>query len=241
MAFAFLKKIFSGGPSPLENVELILKYKFTDKTLLKIALTHRSIDDSGLANERLEFLGDAILGLVVSEFLFEKFPKLDEGDLTKMKSALVNEVSLSKVFSKIGLCEYILLSREEEKSGGRSKPSITSDTMEALFGAIYLDGGLRFVSDAINLVLLSDFDNLINDEDNYNYKGELLEMVQVKGNGVPRYDVIDEIGPDHSKLFVVTVSVESEGIGTGEGSSKKEAEQKAARMALETIRNNLDG
>ncbi|UCE67891.1 MAG: ribonuclease III [Candidatus Zixiibacteriota bacterium] len=216
-------------------METIIDYKFENRDLLKKALTHRSWENAGLANERLEFLGDAVLGLVVSEFLFGVFPNLNEGDLTKMKSSLVNESALTRVFSRFGLADYLYLSSEEEKSGGREKPSITADAMEAILGAIYLDGGLEKVSKVIDQLLLSDYENLINDESIYNYKGELLELVQIEGRGVPRYEVIEEIGPDHEKTFVVSVSVESEKIGTGKGTTKKEAEQKAAKMALDFI------
>lgn len=235
MVFSLIKKFFSGKRDPLGEVETIIDYKFENRDLLKKALTHRSWENAGLANERLEFLGDAVLGLVVSEFLFGVFPNLNEGDLTKMKSSLVNESALTRVFSRFGLADYLYLSSEEEKSGGREKPSITADAMEAILGAIYLDGGLEKVSKVIDQLLLSDYENLINDESIYNYKGELLELVQIEGRGVPRYEVIEEIGPDHEKTFVVSVSVESEKIGTGKGTTKKEAEQKAAKMALDFI------
>ena len=235
MAFSFIRKLLHGKKNPLENVQAILKYRFQNESLLKKALTHRSWEDSGIANERLEFLGDAVLGLVVSRFLFSRFPDLKEGDMTKMKSGLVNEAVLSKVFSNFGLGQYLYLSPEEEKSGGKSKPSITADAMEAILGAIFLDGGLKNAARVIERMLLADFDEYLNDKDFHNYKGELLELVQVDGRGVPHYEVVDEIGPDHGKLFIVAVSVESETIGTGRGTTKKEAEQKAARMALEAM------
>jgi ribonuclease-3 len=240
MVFSFIKRIFSGGKEPLEEIENILQYKFRDRSLLEKALTHRSWEGSGNANERLEFLGDAVLGQVVSEFLFNEYSELNEGDLTKMKSSLVNEAVLARVFSDFGLGEYIYLSREEEKSGGRSKPSITADAMEAIFGAIYLDGGYENASNTINRLLLTDYENLLNDESTFNYKGELLELIQLDGRGVPRYEVVEEIGPDHEKVFVVSVSVELERIGTGRGTTKKEAEQQAAKMALEFIRKNSE-
>lgn len=238
MVFSIIKRLFPGKKDPLGEVETVLNYRFQNRDLLKKALTHRSWENAGLANERLEFLGDAVLGLVVSGFLFREFPDLKEGDLTKMKSSLVNESVLTKVFSRFGLADYIYLSSEEEKSGGREKSSITADAMEAILGAIYLDGGLERVSKVISRLLLSDHDRLINDESIYNYKGELLELIQNEGRGVPRYEVIEEIGPDHDKLFVVSVTVESEIIGTGKGTTKKEAEQKAARMALEFLNKN---
>ncbi len=240
MVFSLIKKFFSGKRDPLGEVETILDYKFENRNLLKKSLTHRSWENAGLANERLEFLGDAVLGLVVSEFLFGIFPNLNEGDLTKMKSSLVNESVLTRVFSRFGLAEYLYLSSEEEKSGGREKPSITADAMEAILGAVYLDGGLEKVSKVIDQLILSDYENFMNDKSIYNFKGELLELVQIDGRGVPRYEVIEEIGPDHEKVFVVSVSVESKTIGTGKGSTKKEAEQKAARMALELLTENSE-
>lgn len=240
MVFSFIKNIFSGGNKPLGNVENILNYKFSDRSLLEKALTHRSWEGSGKANERLEFLGDAVLGQVVSEFLFNEYPDLNEGDLTKMKSSLVNEAVLARIFSEFGLGEYIFLSREEDKSGGRSKPSITADAMEAVFGAIYLDGGYENASAVVNRMLLSGHESLLNDESTFNYKGELLELIQLDGRGVPHYEVVEEIGPDHDKVFVVSVSVEMEKIGTGRGTTKKEAEQQAAKMALEIIRKNSE-
>jgi ribonuclease-3 len=238
MVFSFIKKLFSQDKDHLGNVEKILNYKFDNRKLLKKALTHRSWENAGLSNERLEFLGDAVLGLVVSEFLYGLYPNLSEGDLTKMKSSLVNEAVLSKMFSKSGLAEYIFLSSEEEKSGGREKASITSDAMEAVLGAVYLDGGLGKTSMVIEQMLLSDYKDLLNDKSIYNYKGELLELTQNDGRGVPRYEVIEEIGPDHDKVFVVSVSVESETVGTGKGTTKKEAEQRAAGMALEFLKKN---
>ena len=240
MVFSLIKKFFSGKRDPLGEVETILDYKFENRNLLKKSLTHRSWENAGLANERLEFLGDAVLGLVVSEFLFGIFPNLNEGDLTKMKSSLVNESVLTRVFSRFGLAEYLYLSSEEEKSGGREKPSITADAMEAILGAVYLDGGLEKVSKVIDQLILSDYENFMNDKSIYNFKGELLELVQIDGRGVPRYEVIEEIGPDHEKVFVVSVSVESKTIGTGKGSTKKDAEQKAARMALELLTENSE-
>ncbi len=240
MAFSIIKRIFSGGDQkPLDEIETIIKYKFDHKELIQKALSHRSSVENGPANERLEYLGDAVLGLVVSEFLYEKFPVLNEGDLTKMKSSLVNEAVLSKVSAKFNLGNFILMSPEEEKSGGRSKPSITADSVEAIFGAVYLDGGLKAAKNVIARMILGDYKDLINDKATYNYKGELLEMMQGEGKGTPRYEVVDEIGPDHGKEFFVAVSIESRKVGNGRGSTKKEAEQNAARMALENIKNNI--
>ena len=235
MPFSFFKKIFTKEEPALKEIESILGYSFKDKHLLAKALSHRSSVSDGLANERLEYLGDAVLGLVVSEFLFRKFPDYDEGNLTKIKAALVNEVMLSKVAYNFRLGQYVFLSPEEEKSGGRLKPSIIADAMEAVLGAVYLDGGLVPVEKVIDKFLLTDFENLIKDEAMFNYKGELLERMQGSGNGVPKYEVIEEIGPDHIKVFVISVSIDGARMGTGQGTSKKEAEQRAAKMALEAL------
>jgi ribonuclease-3 len=236
MRFSFLKRIFSGERDSLDSFEATIGYRFQKRELLTRALSHRSSVENGSSNERLEYLGDAVLGLVVSEFLFAEFPDLNEGDLTKMKASLVNEAILSKVAGEFGLGDFIFLSSEEERSGGRQKPSIVADATEAVIGAVYLDGGLSAARRIVHRFFLTDYENLLNDESSYNYKGELLEKIQGCGQGLPRYEVLKEIGPDHEKQFIVSVSVDGEGLGQGEGSTKKEAEQKAARMALRTLR-----
>jgi ribonuclease-3 len=235
MPFSFFKKLFAKNSPDLRGIESVLGYCFTDKQLLANALSHRSSVTNGRANERLEYLGDAVLGLVVSEFLFRRFPGHNEGDLTKLKAALVNEAMLSKVANGFGLGQYIFLSVEEEKSGGRLKPSIIADAMEAVIGAIYLDGGMEQSAGAIRRFILNDFESLIKDDSIYNYKGELLEKMQAVGRGIPRYEVVEEIGPDHIKVFVISVSVNGARLGMGQGTSKKEAEQQAAKMALESL------
>jgi len=235
MSFSFFKKIFTREQPSAKNIEAVLGYEFRDNNLLSKALSHRSSVTDGFANERLEFLGDAVLGVVVSDFLFRRHPNHNEGNLTKIKAALVNEAMLSKVAISFGLGQYIFLSPEEEKSGGRYKPSILADATEAIIGAIYLDGGLEAATRVIDKLLLNDFEHLIKDEAMLNYKGELLERMQGEGRGTPRYEVIEEIGPDHIKTFVISVAVDGSRLGTGQGMSKKEAEQKAAKMALENL------
>ena len=236
MSFSFFKRFFESADTRFDDIEKIIGYRFTNKDLLKLALSHRSSVDDEPSNERLEHLGDAVLGLIVSEFLFNKFPEMDEGELTKMKASLVNEAVLWRVAGKFRLGEFVLLSKEEEKSGGRNKPSIVSDATEALLGAIYLDGNLEDVRHFIRKFILDDFENLANDKSIYNYKGELLEMMQGKGAGIPRYEIIEERGPDHMKVFDIAVMVDSVRYGEGRGSTKKEGEQKAAKMALEALR-----
>ncbi|MEE9554759.1 MAG: ribonuclease III [candidate division Zixibacteria bacterium] len=235
MSFSFFKRFFHASSDQFDEIEKVTGYQFSNRELLKRALSHRSSVEDQPSNERLEHLGDAVLGLVVSEFLFNKFPEMDEGDLTKLKASLVNEAVLWRIAGKFRLGNFIFLSKEEEKSGGRNKPSIVSDATEALLGAIYLDGGLEKVRKFIERFILNDLENLANDKSIYNYKGELLEMMQGKGLGMPRYEIIDEKGPDHMKVFDIAVSVEGVRYGDGRGSTKKEAEQKAAEMALEVL------
>lgn len=240
MDFSILKRIFGNRKESFAEFEKIIGYHFNDARLLKRALSHRSSVEKEPSNERLEHLGDAVLGLIVSEFLFHEFPSIDEGELTKLKASLVNEAVLWKVAGRFDLGKFVLLSKDEEKSGGRNKPSIVADAAEALFGAIYLDGGLEAARKVISRFVLDDFESLVNDKTIYNYKGELLELMQGMGRGTPRYEIIDEKGPDHLKEFVIAVSVDGVKYGTGRGSTKKEAEQKAAEEALVSLRKGPD-
>jgi ribonuclease-3 len=224
---------------PLLSLEKIISYRFKDRNLVKEALSHRSsLKDTGLSsNERLEFLGDAILGLVVSVFLYRKNSNHTEGELTTMKAALVNETVLSNAALSFGLGDFIFMSSEEEKSGGRTRPSITADTFEALIGAVYLDGGYGQAEKVVHKFILTDYEEIVENEQLHNYKGELLEYFQGLSKGMPYYRVSDQIGPDHDKIFIVSVFANDKKIGEGEGHSKKEAEQKAARQALLKIKN----
>ncbi len=241
MSFSIFKSLFKITDNRFSELENVIGYRFNNKVLLQRALSHRSSVENEPSNERLEHLGDAVLGLVVSEFLFSRFPDMNEGELTKMKASLVNEAALWKVAGKFRLGDFILLSKEEEKSGGRNKPSIVADATEALLGAIYLDSSLEKARLFIRKFMLDDFQNLANDKATYNYKGELLEMMQGKGAGVPRYEIVNEEGPDHMKVFDVAVSVDGTRFGDGRGSTKKEAEQKAAQMALEFLKQKNGG
>ncbi len=242
MAFLnFLKQLFSNNSAQAEeklNSQFFdkLGYRFQDPGLLVEALTHRSYIRSNNnnipSNERMEFLGDSILGLLVAEYLFKTCPKDAEGDMTKTKAMLVNEYTLSKAGQACGLNEFIFLSDDEEKSGGRQRDSIVSDTMEATIGAIYLDGGLRAARKFILKTIITHMDEALADEDHYNYKGDLLELLQGRGERTPYYEVVSEKGPDHDKTFKVIVYAGNEVTGVGSGASKKEAEQKAAAKAL---------
>lgn len=232
-----LPKAETGSQSTdLSQLQRLLGYQFEDSNLARLALTHRSLvrvrDGERPSNERLEFLGDSVLGLVIAEQLYRDHPGETEGDLTKRKAMLVNEAALARVGVEIGLNQHILLSTDEERSGGRERPSIVSDALEAIIGAIHLDGGLEAARRMILRCLYSRRHEIVNDASQQNYKGDLLERVQSCSADLPRYDVIAESGPDHDKVFRVVVSVGNRRLGEGTGPSKKDAEQKAARMAL---------
>lgn len=221
----------------MEEVQRIIGYHFRDESLLELALTHRSYhrqnENSRPSNERLEYLGDSVLGLIIADRLYNDYPRVREGKLTKIKAMLVNETTLSTIGKQTKLNDHILLSPEEERLGGRDRSSIISDAFESIIGAAYLDGGLDAARDIVLRLIYLKKDEITSDESQKNYKGELLELIQARGNGMPRYDVVWEKGPDHEKEFKVVVYVANQNIGTGVGMSKKEAEQKAAAMALE--------
>jgi ribonuclease-3 len=224
----------------LGELEKKLGYRFRNPELLHRALTHRSYihtaeNQDQRANERLEFLGDSVLGMVTSRFLFEHFPNKSEGDLTKLKSTLVSEANLSRIARSITLGWFLNLSEDEERSGGRDRSSIISDAYEAVIGAVFLDGGLVPAEKLIRNQILKRYVEITTDHTLHNYKGELLEYMQALGMGLPRYDVVEESGPDHQKRFTIAVSVRGNKVGQGRGKTKKEAEQKAARMALENV------
>jgi len=238
----FLRRLFPkrDRSKKYRELEKKLGYHFRNLEFLERALTHRSYihtpeNEDLRANERLEFLGDSVLGMVTSRFLFENFPDKSEGDLTKLKSTLVSEANLSRVAKSIFLGEYLNLSEEEEKAGGRERNSIVSDAYEAVIGAVFLDGGLIPSEKMIRNQILKKYLEITTDQALHNYKGELLEYMQALGMGLPKYDVLEEEGPDHQKRFTIAVSVKGKKMGQGVGKNKKEAEQKAARMALENI------
>ena len=228
-----------GESIPLDSLYRTLSYRFRNEALLRQALTHRSFltDEKGrwTSNERLEFLGDAVLGLVVTDELFRHFPKSSEGVLTKAKSYVVSRETLAKQAKNIDLGKYILLGEGEERSGGRARKSILSDAYEALLGALFLDGGLEEVRRFIRRHLLMDMDRFISHKFHHNYKSWLLEHVQAEGISSPEYRVLKETGPDHRKEFTVEVLVDGKVLGKGSGYSKKKAEQEAALMAVQQL------
>jgi ribonuclease-3 len=217
-----------------------LGYTFGDKFLLENALLHRSHvhvtgQDRDQSNERLEFLGDAVLGLVVNEDLYQKFPNRSEGDLTKMKALLVCGVRLSEVAGQFDLGVHIRMSRSEAATGGRHRSSILADTMEALIGAVYLDGGLGAARGVIHRLVLAGSENVLAKRSLRNFKSRLQELIQARHKSPPRYRVLEVQGPDHDRLFKVVVTFDGQTLGMGEGRNKKTAEQNAAREALATL------
>nr|MEE4267863.1 ribonuclease III [Candidatus Krumholzibacteria bacterium] len=226
-------------------LEAKLGYTFRDRTLLHNALLHRShIHVTGQereqSNERLEFLGDAVLGLLANEYLFQLFPDRSEGDLTKMKSLLVCGARLSEVATSIDLGIHVRMSRSEAATGGRQRPTILADTTEALIGAVYLDGGLNPAREMVHRVILKGSEQVLARRSLRNYKSRLQEMIQARYKSPPRYRIVEVEGPDHDRQFKVAVMFGGKVLGSGEGRSKKTAEQRAARQALEVIESQDD-
>ena len=222
----------------MQELEKKLQYEFKDKALLSNALTHSSYANenrrSGIeSNERLEFLGDSILGMVVAEFLYRRYGDMPEGRMTRFRAELVCERSLHAVAEEIDLGSYISLGRGEEQGGGRTRPSILADAVEAVLAAVYLDGGFAAEKRIIDRFILA---NALNGEcDSADYKTRLQEYLQRDGSQDITYAMIAERGPDHMKTFTAEVSLNGRSLGTGEGHSKKAAEQAAARSALEVL------
>ncbi len=222
----------------LAEFEKRLDYRFKDESLLILALTHRSFafqegNDRCDSNERLEFLGDSVIGLLINEALIREHPLENEGVLTQAKSVLASRVVLGEVAETIGLGAALRVSTNEDESGGRERESILADAFEAVLGAIYLDGGLDPARDLIRRMLWIRKDDFLDDESHRNYKSQLQERVQSRYKSPPRYRISSTSGPDHSKAFVVEVLVQGEVAGTGSGRSKKDAEQDAAKLALD--------
>lgn len=217
---------------------------FKDKNLLKQAFIHRSYinENSGTGlshNERLEFLGDAVLELIVTDFLFKKYPNYAEGELTALRSALVNAITLSSVASKIGMNDYLLLSKGESKDNGKARQYILANTFEALIGAIYLDQGYKIADIFLNKILLPYTEEIVSKKLWRDAKSLVQEKAQEFVGVTPLYKVLNETGPDHDKHFTVGVCFGREVIAEGKGKSKQEAEQKAAENALK-VKNWLD-
>jgi ribonuclease-3 len=220
-----------------------LNYTFKNKELLRGALYHSSYANEHKAlgiesNERLEFLGDAVLGLVSADFLYREHPDLPEGDLTRIRAALVCEESLHEVAQSLQLGDSLMLGRGEESGGGRTRTSILADATEAVFAAVYLDGGMEEARALIHRVLLDKEQEAAVEERRRDFKTELQELVQRRSGRELRYVLKDAAGPDHAKTFTVSVLLDGAGVGEGTGHSKKEAEQLAARAALDALKDH---
>ena len=225
----------------IKDLEAAIGYKFHNITLLQNALTHSSYanehwHDSLKSNERLEFLGDSILGMVVADHLYSNFPNRPEGELTRMRADMVCETSLAKAAETLGLGQHLLLGHGEMQGGGRTRASILADAMESVIAACYLDGGMDASKALIEKLILP---NVPKEQlHNRDYKTALQEKVQQKKNQVISYRLVSEEGPDHDKHFTVEVLLNGAAVGTGTGSSKKRAEQAAAQNALAYLIDN---
>lgn len=225
--------------STLTELQEIIGFLFDDDSLLREALVHRSYlneNPSFLSrdNQRLEFLGDALLDFVAGDYLYRRYPKMREGKLTSLRAALVKEETLARFAQTLDLGRYLYLGRGEKENGGRERPSILADAFEALVGALYLDGGLTTAQRFILRFLEPETERVLEGELR-DYKSLFQEEAQRRFQATPLYRTIDERGPDHDKLFTVEVLIEEKVYGRGEGRSKQAAEQEAARQALEKI------
>ena len=220
----------------MTTLEEKLGYTFQNQALLENALTHSSCANESRgklqSNERLEFLGDSILGMVVADHLYRNHPDLPEGELTRTRAALVCEESLVEVAAELNLGEYLRLGKGEESGGGRHRPSIQADAVEAVLAAVYLDGGIGSARKIIQRYIL---DAEAERSKNRDYKTALQELVQRESGQVLQYHLVGSSGPDHAKVFSVEVTLNGAAVGQGRGHSKKEAEQNAARAAIEAL------
>jgi len=226
----------------LDSLQDRIKFKFSDIKLLNKALTHKSYANENSEtlkhNERLEFLGDSVLDILVSDYLVHEYSEFAEGTLSKIRATVVNETCLAKLAKNIKLGNYLLLGRGEDLSGGREKASILADTFEALAGAVFCDGRFDAASSIFLPLLIEEITKTAQSWSFRDFKSDLQEYTQNKLVCIPSYKVVREIGPDHAKKFEVVVMIKNEVEGKGFGRSKKEAEQAAAKMAIENYSNN---
>jgi ribonuclease-3 len=228
-----------------------LLHRFSDISLLRQALTHKSAINPDktswlLSNERLEFLGDAVLDCLVTEHLYKKYPDKSEGQLSKIKSLIVSRKILGDIGFSMDFGRCLYLGASEKKAGGQSRKSVLSNAFEALLGALYLDGGLDVARNFLQRYLFTNIEDFVNDKDNVNHKSKILEMAQRDGFGIPRYKIVATAGPDHAKEFTVRISIAGVTLGEGTATNKKQAEQLAAADAIvhydtEHIRTNSKG
>lgn len=228
------------NPISLENFEKKINYIFKNKELLALAFTHSSYANENKKgkhenNERLEFLGDAVLDMVVSEYMYKTFPEMPEGELTKLRAGVVCEPSLAKLAREFDFGSYLLLGKGEESTGGRNRDSILADAFEAVIGAVCIDGGILVASSYIMSYMEQEIEQMKKSFRTIDCKTRLQEVIQKASKNPVTYAIIDEIGPDHDKIFVAEVYHDGEVLGKGEGKSKKEAEQSAAFDALEKL------
>ena len=230
-----------------DELEQVLNYKFSSSDLLRKALTHSSHAHEhnlgpGGDNERLEFLGDAILGFLISDFLYQARPNLSEGQLSKLKGFLVSSANLVKYAEKIGLGDYLYLGKGEEKTGGRRKQALQVDAFEAVIAAIFLDGGLRPTRDFVRGFFRSQIEDVSETSRRISdFKSALQEDLHARGAGAVHYALISETGPDHQKLFTVAVVVSGETLAQGVGLTKKAAEQAAAMETIQVLKRESPG
>jgi ribonuclease-3 len=232
-------------PSPsLHELENLLGYSFSNQALLLQALTHRSYVNENEAehfrnNESLEFLGDSVLGFLISSRIFQQHPELTEGELSKIKAYLVSAANLVRLAESIHLGDFIRISRGEEKTGGRTKRAIIVDAFEAIIGALYLDGGVEAASDFVGRQIGEFLERLDLKQLTYgDFKSALQEQLHDLGRPEPVYRVVNELGPDHKKTFVVQVVLHGTVVAEATGRTKKEAQQSAARLALESLKSS---
>lgn len=221
-----------------KELEILLGYSFKKEDILIAALTHTSLapaDEKVSVFERMEFLGDSILGLIVSEELFIRFPDYDEGQLSKLKGKIVSRKYLAMIARSMKLGDYIFLSEEATSGGGKDSLSILANTMETVICAIYLDGGMKAARRFVIQSIMKDYQNLVKKDTLINFKSKLQEHLQGNGQALPVYKMISESGPDHDKKFTISVYLDAECLGTGTGSNKKTAQQSAAKAACEHL------
>ncbi len=239
LRFLFFFKKPVRAKASLAAFQQTIGYTFRDPDMLTLALTHKSSvgpdDKKGLmSNERLEFLGDAVINCLVTEHLYKTFPTKSEGQLSKVKSLVVSRKILGEIAHSFNLGEFMILGYSERKSGGNQRMSILSNAFEAVLGAVYIDGGLDKARHFLSRFLFGSIDAFLSDESNINYKSRILELSQRDGFGIPRYKVISATGPEHAKEFTIHVEVGGVPLGEGVGPNKKLAEQNAARDALKS-------
>lgn len=227
----------------LSELEKTLGYRFTDLRYLQKALIHSSFafeQAQGEDNEKLEFIGDAVLDLVIGHILFRRYPEMKEGELTRLRASLVNEQHLAKMALKVDLGSYLELGKGEESSNGRKKPSILSCAYEAVVGAVFEDGGYQTVSSVVEEFFIPEIEGKKGELLIADAKSRLQEKIQERHNEAPSYRVDEEQGPSHQKLFSVSVLFRDKVLGRGQAGSKKEAEQRAAAQALELLEKEQD-